>query len=165
MAKTILSTENTRLNAVKRKIFLGHLAQTANVSASARLANLNSSAIYAERLRSPEFRAKWAEALAEGYARLEADLLAEALQAANGRTSDGTMKARAQKHRLGIALLGVHRASVKGSVAQSLRVEKIDLRAIKAKLILQLTQMRERAGIPLEGAGEMEGAISTGQTQ
>lgn len=156
MTQTVSRTENTRLNTAKRKIFLVQLAQTANVSASARLAGLNSSAIYAERLSSPDFRAKWSEALAEGYARLEADLLAEALQAANGRTSEGTIKARAQKHRLGISLLGVHRASVKGAVTHSARVEKIDLRAIKAKLILQLTQMRDRAGIPLDGAGEQE---------
>jgi hypothetical protein len=148
--------DNARLNAAKRKIFFSHLSQTANVSASARLAELNSGAIYSERLRSREFRAKWSEALAEGYARLEADLLAEALQAANGKTSDGTIKARAQKHRLAIALLGIHRASVKGGTPSNAYVEKTDLRTIKAKLILELTQMRGRAGIPLDGVGDSD---------
>lgn len=142
---------NARINAAKRKIFFNHLSQTANVSASARLAGLSSGAIYDERLRSSEFKANWFEALAEGYARLEADLLAEALQKASSKTSEGTIKSRAQKHRLGLSLLGIHRANAKNAAPSNTRVGKADLRAMKAKLILQLTQMRERAGIPLEG--------------
>lgn len=88
---------DARLNMKIRAHFLDHLAETANVSASARAAGVASSAVYAERRRSPAFREAWALALAEGYARLETDLLAEALQTASGRTADGTLKARAQK--------------------------------------------------------------------
>lgn len=105
---------DARLNMKIRAQFLDHLAETANVSASARAAGVASSAVYAERRRSPAFRDAWALALAEGYARLETDLLAEALQTASGRTADGTLKARAQKHRLAISLLSAHRASVHG---------------------------------------------------
>ena len=151
MAKPVPRKENARLNAATRKLFLGHLAQTANVAASARVAGINSNAVYDERLRSAEFRGQWSGALAEGYARLEAHLLAEALQAADGKIADGTLKARAQKHRLRLSLLGLHRASVKGGATCAPTPAKADLRAIKAKLILQLTQMRERAGIPLNG--------------
>ena len=45
-----------RLNAKIRRQFLDHLAATANVSASARTAGVASSAVYAERRRSPAFR-------------------------------------------------------------------------------------------------------------
>jgi hypothetical protein len=84
--------------------------------------------------------------LAEGYARLETDLLAEALQMANGRTADGTLKARAQKHRLAIALLNAHRAAVKGGALVAAPLPpKQDLATVKAQLILKLTQMRQRA--------------------
>jgi hypothetical protein len=138
---------DARLNMKIRSLFLDHLAQTANVAASARAAGVLSSAVYAERRRSPAFRDAWALALAEGYARLETDLLAEALQSANGRTADGTLKARAQKHRLAIALLSAHRASVKGgaSIAPASAPAQPDLATLKAQLILKLTQMRQRA--------------------
>ena len=147
MAINKTAVPDARLNMKIRSLFLDHLAQTANVSASALAAGVKSSAVYAERRRTPAFRDAWALALAEGYARLETDLLAEALQSASGRTADGTLKARAQKHRLAIALLNAHRASVKGGapVAASAKPAVPDLAALKAQLVLKLTHMRQRA--------------------
>ena len=138
---------DARLNMKIRSLFLDHLAQTANVAASARAAGVSSNAVYAERRRTPAFRDAWALALAEGYARLETDLLAEALPTPSGRTADGTLKARAQKHRLAIALLSTHRASVKGGapVAAAAKPAQPDLATLKAQLVLKLTQMRQRA--------------------
>lgn len=138
---------DARLNMKIRSLFLDHLAQTANVSASALAAGVKNSAVYAERRRSPAFRDAWALALAEGYARLETELLAEVLQSASGRTADGTLKARAQKHRLAIALLSTHRAAVKGGapVAAAAKPAQPDLATLKAQLILKLTHMRQRA--------------------
>ena len=115
MTKDKISVPDTRLNARTRRLFLNHLAETANVAASARAAGVASSNVYAERWRSAGFRDDWARALGEGYARLETDLLGEALLAANGKTAEATLKARAQKHRLAIALLSAHRAAVKGA--------------------------------------------------
>ena len=138
---------DARLNMKIRSLFLHHLAQTANVAASARAAGVSSNAVYAERRRTPAFRDAWALALAEGYARVEPDLLAEALQTPSGRTADGTLKARAQKHRLAIALLSTHRASVKGGAAITPASKPVqpDLATLKAQLVLKLTQMRQRA--------------------
>lgn len=62
-----------------RGVFLAELAETANVAASARKAGMPASSVYALRIKSPEFRLEWSEALAEGYARLEASLLEAAL--------------------------------------------------------------------------------------
>lgn len=157
MAINKTAVPDARLNMKIRGLFLDHLAQTANISASARAAGVKSSAVYAERRRTPAFRDAWALALAEGYARLETDLLAEALQSASGRTADGTLKARAQKHRLAIALLSAHRASVKGGgppVAAATKPAQPDLATLKAQLILKLTQMRQRAEESAAARGE-----------
>jgi hypothetical protein len=148
--------KDTRLNAARRKSFLEALSETANVASSARAAGIASSSVYAERRRSPAFRAAWQDALGEGYARLEADLLADALQNADGQTSDATLKARAQKHRLGISLLNVHRTNAKGTAEPVPRRANTDLGVLKAQLILKLTQMRERAGISLAGSPDDE---------
>ncbi len=157
MAKAPTPKRNgTRLNAAKRKLFFASLSENANVSASARLAGISSNAVYAERRRSAAFRAAWSEALAEGYARLEADLLAEALRPASGKTSDATLRARAQKLRLGTTLFSAHRASVKAYADTPRATNIVDLGVLKAQLILKLTQMRERAGISLDGAGNEE---------
>jgi hypothetical protein len=165
MTKRTAAAPHKRLNATTRARFLDHLAETANVSTSAKVAKISSSAVYGERRRSPEFRKAWASALAEGYARLEADLLAEALQAAHGKTADATLKARAQKHRLGIALLNAHRTSVKGeSSSDASRPTASDLPALKAQLILKLTQMRDRAGLPLEQRPAPEGGGADADT-
>ncbi|RRQ51660.1 hypothetical protein [Sphingorhabdus wooponensis] len=146
MAINKTAVPDARLNMKIRSLFLDHLAQTANVSASALAAGVKSSAVYAERRRTPAFRDAWALALAEGYARLETELLAEALQSASGRTADGTLKARAQKHRLAIALLNAHRASVKGGAPVAAAKPAVpDLATLKAQLVLKLTHMRQRA--------------------
>jgi len=158
MTKDKISVPDTRLNARTRRLFLNHLAETANVAASARAAGVASSGVYAERRRSAGFRDDWARALGEGYARLETDLLAEALLAANGKTAEATLKARAQKHRLAIALLSTHRASVKGGapVAAAAKPAQPDLATLKAQLVLKLTQMRQRAEERAEALGEAE---------
>lgn len=154
-------TGNSRLNAAARKRFLDHLAQTANVAASARNAGISGDAAYAERRRLPDFRGEWAEALTEGYVRLETDLLAEALTHARSNTSDAMLKAKAQKHRLQLGLLNAHRGAVKGNAAPvAARTNSLDLPTLKAQLILKLTQMRDRAGLPLDsGATAADGNV------
>lgn len=134
-----------RINAAIRKIFLTNLAESSNVAASARAAGVSSSAIYAERRRSPPFRDEWAAALAEGYARLETDLLAEAMQSASAKISDAMLKSRAQKHRLALALLAAHRVSVKGIGAISRQAATAVVNdETKAKLLGKLDEMRIR---------------------
>jgi hypothetical protein len=141
-----------RIDATVRKQFLCHLAQTANVSASARHAGVSGDAMYDLRNRSVDFANAWQLALCEGYVRLETEMLAEALQEASSAISDAMLKARAQKHRLRLGLLSAHRNAVKAGAPVALpRVPTVDLATLKAQLVLKLTQMRERAGISLDG--------------
>jgi hypothetical protein len=147
---------NPRLNATVRKLFLDHLAQTANVSAAARHAGVSGDDMYGLRKRSADFAAGWHEALCEGYVRMETEMLAEALQNASSGTSDSLLKARAQKHRLRLGLMRAHYNTVKGGVspASAPRMPTADLATLKAQLVLKLTQMRDRAGIALNGGNE-----------
>ncbi len=105
------------LDSAAMTVFFGRLAETANVSESAREAGVSTASVYARRISAVAFRKRWAAALAEGYARLEAELLAEALRGSSGTVSDTTLKSRAQKQKLGLSLLTVHRASVRGEKA------------------------------------------------
>ncbi len=97
-----------------RDTFLAHLATTANVAASARVAGVPSHRVYRERGTNPAFRDAWQDALAEGYTLLESELLAEALRPASSSLKDMTLKTRQMKIRLGMSLLSLHRASVRG---------------------------------------------------
>jgi hypothetical protein len=98
-----------------QKAFLAHLAQTANVSASAKVAGISTRPVYDLRKKSADFCTQWVAALCEGYARLEANLLAEALSPAAGNMKDSTLKQRQMKTRIGMALLAAHKATVRGA--------------------------------------------------
>lgn len=105
----------SRPNKRQMGLFLDALSETSNIAASARAAGLGSGSFYRERRRSGEFADAWHEALCEGFVRLETELLSEALVQPSARVNDATLKARAQKYRLGLALLAAHRAAVRGA--------------------------------------------------
>jgi hypothetical protein len=133
--------------AEAHKVFLSRLAETANVSESARTAGINSFDVYAQRSKSAAFRVRWEASLAVGYARLEAELLAEALRGSSPNVSDTTLKSRAQKQKLGLALLAAHKATVRGvkdlppprtgskSQAEAIALVKSKLDIIRGRLI------------------------------
>jgi len=132
-----------RPDRAQMDVFLEALAESSNVAASARKAGIGSDAMYRERRRKSGFAARWHEALCEGFARLEAELLAEALIPPTGNVKDATLKSRAQKYRLGLSLLAAHRAAVRGAklpggvaAAQG---------SAKARLTAKLYAMQDRA--------------------
>ncbi len=129
-------------DARARKLFLEHLALTSNVAASARKAGVPSSRVYALKRRNADFARDWQAALCEGFARLEAELLAEALRTISGKVSDATLKSRAQKHRLALALLAMHRASVRGPAKSPARADQSA--ALAARVEEKLRDMRAR---------------------
>jgi hypothetical protein len=104
-----------KFDVKKRQLFLDELSESANVRAAARAADVSPSCVYRERRASEGFRAAWSAALAEGYARLETELLSEALIPVSGTVAEVTLRSRAQKYRLGMALLAAHLGSVKGA--------------------------------------------------
>ncbi|WP_155006367.1 hypothetical protein [Sphingomonas hengshuiensis] len=68
------------LTAKGERTFLAHLAATANVRLSAEATGIGWNAIYARRYRSADFAREMEAALAEGYARLELALVANAIE-------------------------------------------------------------------------------------
>jgi hypothetical protein len=129
--------------AGQRRTFIEHLGMSSNVTASAKMAGISSTSIYRERARNEKFRKAWHRALCEGYARLEADLLAEALIGVSAKTSDITLKSRAQKYRLGLTLLSAHRASVRGGDTAPVTARTT---TVRQRLELRFATMRERMG-------------------
>lgn len=74
--RTVQKTgEKPGLDRHWRGQFLDTLAETSNVSAAAREAGVNPSRAYKVRREEPAFRAKWNEALLEGYELLELETL------------------------------------------------------------------------------------------
>lgn len=109
-----MASASVTMAADVRARFLERLAETANVSLSAKHAGASTFAVYQLRKSSKAFRDQWARALGEGYVRLEADLLAEALKPIANATADKTVKQRTEKHRIAMFLLNAHRAAVRG---------------------------------------------------
>lgn len=68
-----------RWNAQRTRIFLDHLAMTCNVNEALEMSGMSPSSLYRRRRECAEFRRGWDEALAEGYSRLEAELLNRAI--------------------------------------------------------------------------------------
>lgn len=64
-----------RFTRKKQQRFLDALAHTCNVVVSAGHAGVSTVTVYQHRLRDPAFRARWQEAIAAGYDRLEGLLL------------------------------------------------------------------------------------------
>lgn len=120
-----------------QRAFLSHLAQTSNVSASAKTAGVTTFPVYDLRRKSPDFCTKWLAALSEGYARLEANLLSEALSAPASNLKDSTLKQKQMKTRIGMALL----AAPKPAPSRSR-----DPKEVQARLEARFAAMRKRMG-------------------
>ena len=133
-------------DARARKLFLEHLALTSNVAASARKAGVSSSRAYALKRKNADFAREWQSALCEGFARLESELLAEALRTISGKVSEATLKSRAQKHRLALALLAMHRSSVRGTGKTAAKADNGAAIAARVEEKLRDMQARMKAG-------------------
>jgi hypothetical protein len=128
-----------------QKAFLVHLAQTCNVSASAKVAGVTARPVYDLRKTSVDFCAKWMAALREGYARLEANLLAEALSPPASNMKDSTFKQKQMKTRIGMALLAAHKATVR-DVEKPAPSRSRDPKEVKQRLDARFAAMRKRLG-------------------
>lgn len=141
--KKAVEDRRKKFGAAAQKLFLGHLAQTSNVSASAKIAGVTTKPVYDLRKKSLEFCAQWLHALTEGYARLEANLLAEALSPPAANIKDSTLKQKQMKLRVGMALLAAHRATVRG-VEQPKPSRSRDPKEVQARLEARFAAMQKR---------------------
>ena len=134
-----------RWTTAGREAFLARLAETSNVSASARAAGMPVSSVYALRRKSPEFRVAWGESLAVGYARLEASLLETALGKVRGAVDPDELRRDAQKHRLALSLLAQHRPSIKAMLPSRPPIVPGHVKAMIMERVVQMQQRLEVA--------------------
>jgi hypothetical protein len=79
--------EDGRINNNWRRLFLDHLAESSNVSASADKAGISASRAYKVRREEAEFARQWLVALAEGYLHLEMEVVRR-LREGDAKTGD-----------------------------------------------------------------------------
>ncbi len=136
------------MTAGMRGIFLETLTETANVTASAKAAGVSSIEVYRLRKASKGFCDQWARALGEGYVRLEAEMLAEALKPIANATCDKTVKQKAERNRIAMFLLTAHRAAVRGEAKSHTATAAVPTRATlgaaRADLAARFATMRAR---------------------
>ena len=116
--------EEARINRHWRGLFLDLLAETSNVSDSARRAGINPSRAYKVRREEPEFARQWLAALAEGYAHLEMEVLRRLREGDNSAENNGKYDfANA------IRLLNAHRETASQANADQNKVSAAEVRA------------------------------------
>ncbi len=126
--------------------FLECLAETSNVSRSARRANTGPANVYSLRRNDPQFEREWFAALCEGYDRLEMELL-QRLRAGDLVGGNSAKSARAKRkfdNACCFRLLAQHRQSVGRHKAQ---MDDADEEAVLAALDAKLDAMREREAV------------------
>jgi hypothetical protein len=72
---------NVRFTEKRQDIFLDHFAGTCNLAEAAEAAGVSEKTVLAHRARDPNFAARFQQALEQGYARLEADILRRRVEA------------------------------------------------------------------------------------
>lgn len=121
------------------QIFLDHLAATCNVRASADAAGFSNVAVYRRRRKWPGFAERWNAALAQGYARLEAVMLANAADTMEGRPPDPDAPVPPMSVADALNLLRLHRAAVKGGAPQDYKHRKMkSLDEVRASIARKL---------------------------
>ncbi len=136
-------------------IFLATLADTCNICRSARAAGFSQSWAYRLRKRDAAFRASWAEAVREGYAKLELVLLERAMKGTPRpiMRRDGSERIiREYSTQLAVALLRRH-----GEMAAeaSYQHDADDMREVRERIIEKLERLRQldadRSGVETKG--------------
>ena len=124
------------------KVFLAELADTSNVTASAKKAGVCTSVAYEARRTNPEFFRRWREALCEGYDNLEMRLLQRLLEGEVKPVAGAKRGTRLYDNATALRLLQAHRELV--SQQRAVR-DNEDADAVFASIDATLDKMRERS--------------------
>ena len=134
------------ISATQIEIFFATLTETCNVVRSAKAAGFSANWAYRKRKRDAGFRNGWAEAVREGYARLELVLLERAIKGTPRlvRTSKGSDRImREYSTALAVALLKRHAETADSA---SYQPEQEELAEIRERILERLERVRERDG-------------------
>lgn len=136
-------------------VFLATLADTSNVTAAAKAADINKSTAYEARRTKPEFNRAWQQALCEGYDHLEMELL-HRLRTGEVKPASGAKRGVRQfDNAAALRLLAAHRDSAARQRAVRSNEDRAQiLIAINAKF----DKMRERRIAAAKTASEVADA-------
>lgn len=110
------------------KAFLAALADSSNVAAAARKADIDVSTAYLRRRNDPDFNRQWQVALCEGYDNLEMELL-HRLRTGELKAVAGAKRAtRSFDNATALRLLGAHRESAVRERAMRAHVSAAEIR-------------------------------------
>lgn len=142
----IIRTTGARWSNTAELIFLEHLAASANVLASAAEAGFSTTAIYKRRMKEPAFAVRWQQALEQGYARLEMQLVETATSSLAGDEINPDKPIPRMTPEEAMNLLKLHRAQVHGGKAQRYdwRTKPVDVEAVKAEIIRKARALTPR---------------------
>jgi len=128
--------EGDRINNNWRRLFLDHLAETSNVTLSARKAGISISRAYKVRREEAEFARQWLVALAEGYLHLEMEVVRR-LREGDAKTSDDGKFDFANA----IRLLTAHRDNAARGASQ---VRDVSAEEVRASIDRKIEDIRRR---------------------
>ena len=123
--------------------FFAELADTCNVVRSAKAAGFTANWAYRKRKMDAGFRAGWARAIAEGYAKLELVLLDRAMNGTVKRVPSGSGEKRIREYpnQLAMALLKRH-GETAANIDNMLSEEEAE--EIRERILLKLSKKRAR---------------------
>lgn len=124
-------------------IFFSELADTCNVVRSAKAAGFTANWAYRKRKMDAAFRAGWARAIAEGYAKLELVLLDRAMNGTIKRVPSGGSEKRIREYpnQLAMALLKRH-SETAGAIDNILSEE--EAAEVRGRILDKLAKKRAR---------------------
>jgi hypothetical protein len=123
--------------------FFSELADTCNVVRSAKAAGFSANWAYRKRKVDAGFRAGWARAVAEGYAKLELVLLDRAMNGMVKRVPSGGTEKRIREYpnQLAMALLKRH-SETAGAIDNMLSEEEAE--EVRERILAKLAKKREQ---------------------
>ena len=138
--------EDGRINNNWRRLFLDHLAESSNVTASAEKAGISVSRAYKVRREEAAFARQWLVALAEGYLHLEMDVVRR-LREGDARTVDDGKFDFANA----IRLLAAHRDNAARGASEVRDVSAAEVRASIDRKIVDIRKRIARQKAAAEG--------------
>ena len=130
-----------------RQPFLDALVDTSNVSAAAKKAGISTSHVYRTRREDDSFARAWYEALEEGYANLEMDLLYRMRHGELSPAAGSKKRTRKFDNAVALRLLAAHRETAAQQRAARDNVSALQMReAIERKVQALREQAKSQRG-------------------
>lgn len=136
--------DRRRFTAAKQDKFFATLASSCNVLAACRAARVCANTVYKHRNKDARFRARWAEALREAYARLELMMLERMMNGTvTTRTkADGAVETTHQyPNAIALQLLRMHRAAASEAEVEH---DEQDVEEVRERLVRRIERLKKR---------------------